>query len=272
MSKELTAPQIAEVQGSEVKTRILVTIEHPDETIRILENDSLALFTLSGNIYYAGQVKRGEINTDMEGAVEKCPISISNINQAYSQIIAANGDTLTNTKCTVEEIIFNGFPADWQALTAYTTGTDPAVNFVSPIVKNSYIYECTTAGTTGETEPTWPTSINASVVDGTATWTCRSPIIGSPIDLFSGLMNNIALTAAGFSFDVERQIGGYSTQSPNLTYDVFCQYTFKDERCAYAGNDTTCTKTYTACNNHTPSNADRFGGFPSIVKQMVIKT
>jgi len=40
-----------------------------------------------------------------------------------------------------------------------------------------YVYKCTTAGTShATTEPTWPTSPDDTVVDGTATWTCQDDL------------------------------------------------------------------------------------------------
>ena len=43
--------------------------------------------------------------------------------------------------------------------------------YVSPTTANGHLYVCTTAGTTGTTQPTWPTGIGSTVVDGTVTWT-----------------------------------------------------------------------------------------------------
>ena len=43
---------------------------------------------------------------------------------------------------------------------------------VTPVTKNGRKYICTTAGTSGATEPTWPTTIGNTVADGTAVWTC----------------------------------------------------------------------------------------------------
>lgn len=60
-------------------------------------------------------------------------------------------------------------PAAWQASTAYALG-----DAVRPVTRNGYVYECTAAGTTGSSEPTWPTTPGNTVVDGSVTWTCRA--------------------------------------------------------------------------------------------------
>lgn len=65
----------------------------------------------------------------------------------------------------------------WAATTAYAT-TSP--HFVTPTTPNGWRYECTTGGTSGGTEPTWPTTLGATVVDGTVTWTCRSFVVTDP--------------------------------------------------------------------------------------------
>ena len=65
----------------------------------------------------------------------------------------------------------------WAATTAYAT-TSP--NYVTPTAPNGFRYECTTGGTSGGSEPTWPTTIGATVADGTVTWTCRSFVITDP--------------------------------------------------------------------------------------------
>lgn len=56
----------------------------------------------------------------------------------------------------------------WQASTAFTTDDS-----AWPTVKNGFYYECTTAGTTGGSEPTFPTTRGDTVADGTVIWTCR---------------------------------------------------------------------------------------------------
>ena len=44
---------------------------------------------------------------------------------------------------------------------------------VQPTTSNGYYYNCTVAGTSGSTEPTWPTTPGDTVVDNTVTWTCH---------------------------------------------------------------------------------------------------
>lgn len=53
-------------------------------------------------------VKRGDIRTNMDGSSEKVEITVSNIWQEISSVIATQGDTLTNRKCKIETVIFDG--------------------------------------------------------------------------------------------------------------------------------------------------------------------
>lgn len=56
----------------------------------------------------------------------------------------------------------------WEASTVLTLGA-----IRRPAVNNGYRYEVTAAGTTDAAEPTWPTTIGATVTDGTVVFTCR---------------------------------------------------------------------------------------------------
>lgn len=70
----------------------------------------------------------------------------------------------------------------WTAGKNLVTG-NALSNMVFPTVgnRNSRMYEVTTAGTSGTSEPVWPTTIGATVnaVGGTAVYTCRQFPIGS---------------------------------------------------------------------------------------------
>lgn len=206
MSKKLTEQQKSEIKKHELKTRNLVTIYLDDMPLRLLENDTLASFIHNGETYLAGMVKRGDIRTNMDGSSEKVEITVSNIWQEISSVIATQGDTLTNRKCKIETVIFDGD---------------------------------------------------------------SNTIIGDAVHLFEGYINNIELTAVYFKFEVERVLGGYSTLSPNATYDVNCQCRkFKDERCGYTGTETACDKTHSRCK--ALGNIGNFYGFPSLPKEMVV--
>lgn len=87
-------------------------------------------------------------------------------------------------------------------------------------------------------------------------------IIDDPILLFEGLINDVQLAQNYCSFSIERPLNNYSAVSPNMTYDVNCQFNFKDSRCQYAGAEAKCDKTLARC--QALGNVTRFGGYPSV--------
>lgn len=59
-------------------------------------------------------------------------------------------------------------PPGWTASTAYLVG-----DVIRPaLVSNGFLYQCTTAGTSGSSQPTFPTTIGNTVSDGSCVWTC----------------------------------------------------------------------------------------------------
>lgn len=236
MSKGLNNDQKTEIAKTEVKTRILLTItlnNAAQEVVRILENDSISSFEYDGDTYLTAAVKRGAIESKMEGGPQRCNIKISNINWFYSQKLVdqvEQGDVLTNSRCVIEEIIL--------------TGNEDLV-----LLENSSTLLLENAS-----------SLCMEVINA---------VIGDPVNIFEGFINNIKLTETEFSFDVERILGGYSAESPNTTYDVNCQWAFKDDRCRYSGGETSCDKTFSSC--QARGNVIRFGGYPSIPSELIIK-
>lgn len=69
-------------------------------------------------------------------------------------------------------IIREGAPL-WEAGKSYGLG-----DYVRPATRNGFIYECTRAGTSGATAPTWPTTVDGTVDDpdgSGAEWTAVTP-------------------------------------------------------------------------------------------------
>lgn len=66
----------------------------------------------------------------------------------------------------------------WEASTAVVAG-----ELKKPTVANGHYYRCTTGGTTHSAQPTWPTTAEATVTDGTAVWE-EAGLLG--VDVLSG--------------------------------------------------------------------------------------
>lgn len=74
------------------------------------------------------------------------------------------------------EEVFN-LSRQWKASTAYEVD-DIAV----PTTGNGRSYICTSLGTSGASEPTWPTTEGGTVVDGGVTWTENSYTVRFKVD------------------------------------------------------------------------------------------
>jgi hypothetical protein len=89
------------------------------------------------------------------------------INELWTILCSASGTKFDNANAQTG--IGNNTGPNWAASTAYSLG-----NVVTPTTANNCVYECTTAGTSGTIQPTWPTTEGATVVDNTVTWTCHT--------------------------------------------------------------------------------------------------
>lgn len=92
----------------------------------------------------------------------------------------------------------------WAVATAYTLG-----KMVEPTSANTYIYRCTTAGTSHATvEPTWPTGgIGSIISDGTVVWTLvgkKHPTTEIKLALSSGALG---AATGGAALNVATSIG-----------------------------------------------------------------
>jgi hypothetical protein len=69
----------------------------------------------------------------------------------------------------------------WQAAEVFPTIHALIQPTSYPAVDNGFVYYPSTPGTTGGSEPTWPTSAGATVADGTVVWTAVAKVTGVPI-------------------------------------------------------------------------------------------
>lgn len=104
-------------------------------------------------------------------------------------VSAAGGFLVTQNAIDVAQTV-TVVPVDgagattWAATTAYSLD-----DCVKPVTPAGYYYRCTAAGSSGGMEPTWPTTVGSTVVDGGATWTCMgliAPVVGTDYTATAG--------------------------------------------------------------------------------------
>ena len=96
----------------------------------------------------------------------------------------------------------------WTASHAYALG-----DIVIPTTNNGFWYECTTAGTSGAAEPTWPTTEGLTVTDNTVVWTCRSSSIPEEHEeiIVLGATGYLATSASVYTVDRATIAGRFAT-------------------------------------------------------------
>lgn len=95
----------------------------------------------------------------------------------------------------------------WTATTAYSLATRRA-----PLTRNGHLYEVTTAGTSGSSEPAWPTTAGGTVVDGSVHWT---EVGGS----WSPTYDLNAAAAEGWRWKAAKVAGEFDFSTDQQTFD-----------------------------------------------------
>lgn len=88
--------------------------------------------------------------------------------------------------------------------------------------------------------------------------------------LFEGILNSLKTTMTEFSCIVERDTVDFTQEGPIMDYGPTCQFIYKNSRCRSTSTLTSCDGTLTACIER--NNVTRYGGHPSVPKEMVIRT
>lgn len=130
--------------------------------------------------------------------------------------------------------------AGWCAYTALDTSTLPSITWspgaaftegqsVLPTIAaaTGMLYVCSGNGVTGATQPSWPSVVGATVVDGSVTWTCASTVApslkpGDQVVIDAGntsQMEKVTITA----FSTTPPVGGNCTPGQA---NLFLQATF----------------------------------------------
>jgi uncharacterized phage protein (TIGR02218 family) len=142
----------------------------------------------------------GEVQIrDNSFSVEMRPLTDA-LNQRIGELVSpiCRAD-LGDARCKVRLV-----PPTWAATTAYTVrqardaGTG---SVVKPTTENGCHFKCTTAGTSGATEPTWNTVIGGTTNDGTVVWTAIKAL--SLTGTVSAVVDRANFTATGISIEAD---------------------------------------------------------------------
>ena len=109
----------------------------------------------------------------------------------------------------------------WAASTAFSVGD---VRRATTSQNSGLVFECTTAGTSGSSEPTWPTDIGSTLTDNTVVWTAISSVyadlsglaLDAIIELFELHYDN---TLHGSTDILRWHAGSNADVTGNITWD-----------------------------------------------------
>lgn len=125
-------------------------------------------------------------------------------NEASGTGYSAGGQALGSPTNTVTAAA--SWSTQWAGTTAYTVGA-----VVRPTASNGFLYRATTSGTSGSSQPTWPTVIGSNVTDGGVGWDA----IGTAIVRLGA--TNPSWNAAGGALTARYAAFFYDTGTPSTS-------------------------------------------------------
>lgn len=123
-------------------------------TVRQISMENLGMF-LAGT---------SSVPAQSSGAVSNEAVSV--LADRYYQLGAATSNP-SGVRSVSSVSVATASVATAAVSTVYALGAQ-----VKPASSPLYIYQATTAGTSGGSAPTWPTTVGTTVTDGTVVWTC----------------------------------------------------------------------------------------------------
>jgi hypothetical protein len=120
---------------------------------------------------------------------------------------------------------------------AWSAAASKSVNDrVRTSARNGYRYKATVGGTTGSSEPTWPTTLGNTVVDNTVTWTCEQKIHEATEAKLATTQGGLTAATPGAALTLSTQILSGSANAA----DVWLRL---DDATATVGTETELTLT-----------------------------
>lgn len=132
--------------------------------------------THANSLFQATRVPAPLLNTETPGPITgEAPIKIPYCDQfnALPYVVAGFSDG-SYTHYYLDD------PGAWKASTAYTSPGGGVQTYVRPTAVNGFRYRLAISGTSGSTEPAWPTALGTNVIDGSAVWECDTFSVTDP--------------------------------------------------------------------------------------------
>lgn len=149
----------AEAGLRQLDDETLVTITRTGKiTVRQISMENLGMF-LAGQAATAAQAS---------GSVSNEAVSV--LADRYYQLGASTSNP-SGVRAVTGITAVAATPTNWAATTAKAVGAR-----VQQLSSPTHVFQCTTAGTTGGSAPTWVTTVGSTTTDGTVVWTCSGII------------------------------------------------------------------------------------------------